>query len=275
MLYGLSLCKRILRKVKVLAKKIFLSILFLCFWNVNTHAVEMTEEFDVAIGVFDAATVRFVYNEKQGNFDIVSEVETANLFQKLYRFLGQYRSVGRFEKNKTLPLKYETFTETSRHLRQKQILYDALGKAYKRISTKDDATHETAIENVPQTADSADLQTVFAELVHQFQKTGSCALKREIYDGKKHYRVVSENKSKARRYSFYTQAMEDMQQCGIFIENLKDNNDNILWDVSADKPIVLWVMHEKSTNLPIIDEITIDSTPLGALKVTPKKMTLK
>ena len=57
--------------------------------------------------------------------------------------------------------------------------------------------------------------------------------------------------------------------CTIYVENLADNNDNILWEVSADKPIKMWVKKDDKTQMPYILEIGIDSTPLGALKVVP------
>ena len=59
------------------------------------------------------------------------------------------------------------------------------------------------------------------------------------------------------------------------MKNLKENNDNILWDVSADKPINLWLGVDKTTGLPLIYEIKIDSTPLGELKVMPSNLDVK
>lgn len=56
---------------------------------------------------------------------------------------------------------------------------------------------------------------------------------------------------------------------------MKDNNDNILWDVSAEKPIWLWIGVDAAADLPYVLEIRIDSTPLGALKVTPKTLEIK
>ena len=46
---------------------------------------------------------------------------------------------------------------------------------------------------------------------------------------------------------------------------MKENNDNILWDITADKPINFWVDGRKEEIL----EIKIDKTPLGEVKVYP------
>lgn len=128
---------------------------------------------------------------------------------------------------------------------------------------------------MPQSADAADLQTVFAGLIGSFRRTKSCALEREVYDGKKHYRVIARDEGTESRYFELPGRTENAYKCSIYIENLKDNNDNILWDVSAEKPIWLWIGVDAAANLPYVLEIGIDSTPLGALKVTPKTLEIK
>ena len=62
---------------------------------------------------------------------------------------------------------------------------------------------------------------------------------------------------------------ENAYKCSFYIENLKENNDNILWDISAQTPINVWFGVDNKDNLPKILEIKIDSTPLGAVQVTP------
>lgn len=115
----------------------------------------------------------------------------------------------------------------------------------------------------------------FAGLIGSFRRTKSCATVREVYDGKKHYRVIARDEGTESRYFELPGRTENAYKCSIYIENLKDNNDNILWDVSAEKPIWLWIGVDAAADLPYVLEIRIDSTPLGALKVTPKTLEIK
>lgn len=237
------------------------------------QAAGFKQEMAVSAGVFDAASVVLDYAETGGRFDISAEVKTENLFGTLYPFSGRYESRGKRLQNGVMPEVYETYAKTRNHVRTKKIFYDKSGVAYKRMSSKDKKEHEVAITDVPKTADAADLQTVFAELIGQYAKTGGCALTREVYDGKKHYRVIVADKGTSRRQ--FAEKEVSAKRCQVYIENLKENNDNILWDVSAEKPINFWVGTIEGTKMPYVLEIGIDSTPLGELKVLPKALEIK
>lgn len=158
----------------------------------TAEAAGFAQEMQVQIGVFDAAEVKLDYEQKEGKYDISAEVRTANLFDALYPFAARYGSRGRVvrsaaEKGNGSDVAaelYQTYTKSRNHIRTKKIFYDAAGKAYKRISTKDKKQNTVAITGVPQSADAADLQTVFAGLIGSFRRTKSCATVREVYDGK-------------------------------------------------------------------------------------------
>ncbi len=247
--------------------------LFLLFFAAgNAYASGFRQEMDVSIGVFDAASVTLNYEENKNGYDIAADVATANLFDTLYPFKGKYRSVGKKLKNGVLPQLYQADMQSRSHKRLKKILYDKSGRAYKRVSAKDGRQNEKAITNISKSADAADLQAVFAEVIMNFQKKQSCALQREIYDGKKHYLAIAADKGSESRYFDFTGKAEPAYKCAFYIKNLKENNDNILWDVSADKPINIWIGQDKKTKMPFLLEIGIDSTPLGALKVVPRTL---
>ncbi len=153
-----------------------------------------------------------------------------------------------------------------------KIFYDRKGQAYQRVSTKDKKVKTAAIQNIPSSADAADLQAVFTAVIENFRRTQKCALTKEVYDGKKHYRVIVTDKGAGNHYSVLSGKMEPAYECAAYIKNLKANNDNILWDVSAEKPIHIWLGWDKNVKMPNLLEINIDSTPLGALKVTPRTL---
>lgn len=253
-----------------MAKKIFLFCLGV-FAMVNTaEALTLNQKMDVSIGVFDAAKIELNYKTDSKNFIINAMVKTANLFNTLYPFKGKYQSKGLFASNKIIPAMYETQTETRNHIRTKKIFYDDNGIAYKRLSTKDKKISEKPIADVPPSVNAADLQSVFADLLNQFLKTQSCDMTREVYDGKKHYNVIVKSNGIEKRYFSWHQREEQAYRCSIYIENLKDNNDNILWELSAERPIKLWIGQDEKTKMPFVLQIVIDSTPLGMLEVTPR-----
>ena len=254
-------------------KKIGLLLLgFTCFCCFDAKAFEFTEKMNVRIGVFDAARVKLGYDKKENEFNIKAEVETANFFGGVYPFLGQYGASGKIVKNEVKPMSYNTKTKSRNHERTKKILYNESAKPYRRISSKDGKINEVDIKNVPNSASSGDLQTVFAEMIEKFNKNRDCSLVKEVYDGKKHYKVIAKNEGVENRWFDYMQKSRNAYKCSMYIENLKENNDNILWDVSAETPIYMWLDVNKEAKMPKILEIRIDSTPLGELQVLPSDL---
>ncbi len=272
--YAYDFKRKKLRKVKGLLKKIVLFVVL--FWAADVWAVGLSQKMEVEIGVFDAAEITLDYAEHNGRYDIQAAVKTANLFNTLYPFIGKYQSVGKVLRGgELLPEEYITSNQTRSHKRRKNVFYDKKGKAYKSVSVKDDKEKIRQITNVPRSADAADLQTVFAELINNFRYAQSCRLTREIYDGKKHYKVIVQDVGQENRLFEGLNRTEKAYRCSIYIENLKNNNDNILWDVSADKPMSVWIGYDKPAKMPYLLEIKIDSTPLGELKVLPKTLEIK
>lgn len=258
-----------------MAKKIFLLLVFFILSVGRAEALSLRQKMDVEIGIFDAARIEFSFQSDKQQFDIATEVKTANLFDTLYPFYGKYNSLGKIKVIRILPEVYQTYTKTRHHIRTKKILYDIKGRGYKRISSKDEKISEAAITNVPISADAADLQSVFADLMNIFWRTQSCQLEREVYDGKKHYKVIVKNDGQEKSYFSWRQKEENAYRCLVYIENLRDNNDNILWEVSADKPIKLWIGQDERTKMLFVLQIVIDSTPLGMLQVTPTMLEIK
>ncbi len=262
-------------------KKVLLAVLLVLYYE-NARAGGFRQEMSVEIGLFDAANVMLQYDEGDDNhYAIRAEVWTANLFHILYPFIGQYESRGirgeaanRRIGGDILPEVYHTYTQSRSHVRTKLIFYDDRGFAYQQISTKDAKKNTVLISNVPSSADTADLQMVFAELLQQFAKNRSCNMRREVYDGKKHYRVVLADEGTDVRYFDWLSRTENSYKCSFYIENLKENNDSILWDVSAERPIFMWIGIQQETGIPYVLEIKIDTTPFGALTVKPKNLVL-
>ena len=250
-----------------MCKKIFLFLCFL-FWAKGGFALSAAQHMAVQIGIFDAAEVDLFYTFGETDFDIKADVVTTNVFDTLYPFRANYEAKGQLIKGDVLPSIYTVYSKTRKHVRTKQIFYDDEGKAYKRISAKDKRVKEMKITGVPPTANAADLQSVFATFILFYKENRSCKMVREVYDGKKHYKIFGEDKGQELRFVPFLQSQIRTQACHIYLKNLKDNEDALL-DASADRPIKLWLASDGKTEFPFVVEIGIDSTPLGALKVTP------
>ena len=149
-------------------KKVLLFGVYFILMISDVQAMGFVQSMNVKIGVFDAASVKLDYSNRGEAYNISAEMSTANFFGKMYPFTAKYMSKGVLLKDDVLPYVYETYTKSRNHVRTKKIFYDEKGKAYKRISTKDEKVNEREINDVPETADSADLQTIFANLIGNF-----------------------------------------------------------------------------------------------------------
>lgn len=246
-----------------------IGLLFLCcFFSFNARAIGFEQNFNVRVGIFDAASVMIAYEQGVDTYEIKAEIKTANFFGGIYPFFGFYKANGKILKSGVLPMIYENKTQSRSNVRTKKIFYQN-GRAYKRISSKNEKVNEVEINNVPKSVSASDMQTVFAEMIKNFNEKRNCEFVREVYDGKKHYKVIGENKGIENRWFSYLNKNQNAYKCSIYIENLRENNDNILWDVSAETPINLWIGVDNRLNMPKILEISIDSTPLGGVQVTP------
>jgi len=257
-----------------LTKKILLFGLMM-FGALSCKADTLEQNFNVGLGIFDAAQAGFVYKETDKSFSINADIYTTNLFDMFYPFSGQYQSKGHFLMNKVVSEIYQTHTKSRNHVRKKKIFYDSYGAPYKRVSIKDEKVNEAAIRNVPESADTADLLSVLVEVINMIRLTQGCELSREIYDDKKHFRVVFKDKGMEKRYFEFTQNMDKGHLCTMHIEHLKNNKDDVLLKIDANNPVKFWFRLDKTTKMPYVMEIRIDSTPLGALKVVPTAVKVK
>ena len=256
-------------------KIVFLLALLVGGFVSRAEAVEYNQSFMVKVGVFDAGVVNLNYNENKNNYLIATELKTDNFFAKIYPFFGRYEAEGLFIKDGVKPIIYRNKTKSRSSTRTKTVFYDNKGVAYKRVSTKDDKKNEKPIINVYENVNAADLQTILAEMFKKVIDERNCELSKEVYDGKKHYRVVAKNEGVENRWFDFMRKNVNAYKCSLFIENLKENNDNILWDVSAETPINLWFDVDVKAKMPKILEIRIDSTPLGEIQVSPSNLWIK
>ncbi len=257
-------------------KKIPFFALFFCLSAFSARAFTLEHDFKVQIGPFDASRTLFRYGLDKDNYLVSSEVKTSGLFDTLYPFRAEYATTGKINgKNlETRSYKYASKSRFSR--RTKELVYNESGQPVYRLSSKNGKEKRVDIEQSAEYKGTTDLQTVFAELARQYNELGFCAARMEVFDGKRRFDVIfedqgRENLSKAEDFPFEGEAAK----CSMYIDKLNSDGDDLLWQLSSDKPIYFWIMKDSASGLPFIAQIKIDDTPLGRLDVKTQKITVK
>ena len=62
----------------------------------------------------------------------------------------------------------------------------------------------------------------------------------------------------------------------MYIQSLdKEDDGDLLWNTTADRPIYFWVLQDGESKLPFLAKIEITSTPLGRLKAYTTEVIIK
>lgn len=245
-------------------KKLFLSAAFLFALSLRANAATLFETFDVRIGFFDAAKVSVAYSLGD-NYAFSSEIQTSGMFDTFYSFKAQYNTFGILQNGAFITKNYHQSTKSSAHLRTKSLIFNEKGILQKRISTKDE--YENAFDVVlPDTMpDAFDIQTVLLMMLSKIQKDDTCALNKTVFNSKKTYHISIEDEGITDYKSKKTPFAGNARKCRAFIHQEKTEKGDLLWQVSAERSIIFYVMQDQKTGLFFIPEVNISSTPLGDL----------
>jgi len=258
-----------MKKITVLA--IFLSLLLPSM----AQAAELEQQLQVQIGPFDAAKVEMRYGLTPQAYAFNSVVETAGVFGRLYHFRAGYETEGTIEESRLKVRDYKYFAESDSHHRTKKLIFDEKGVLQYRLSTKDDVSKKVKI-NLPKTGvDAYDLQTVFAQLVRQFQQNKFCALEKTVFDGKKKYKIVVEDLGQTSLDDANAVFKGPAWKCSLKINRIDGGDGDMLWDTTSERPVILWIMQHQPDGWPFVAKIEINSTPLGELRAYATKVNVK
>ena len=90
----------------------------------------------------------------------------------------------------------------------------------------------------------------------------------QIFDGKRRFDTIFKDEGKeeitANEYSSFGGTAH---KCSMYIDKLLNDGDDLLWELTSEKPIYYWILEDKQSRLPFIARIEIDDTPLGKLQV--------
>jgi len=257
-------------------KKGLLTLLFFISYAASAAALSVTHEFIVHLGLFDASRTNFSYTLTPNHYSVNSLVTTHGIFDSLYPFKAEYLSHGKITSTGIIAQSYKYQSQSRFNTHRKELIYNNKGEPIYRISTKNDKEKKVEIEQAANTIGTTDLQTVIAELALQYNQVNFCAARMEVFDGKKRYDVIFKDEGKdiiaSNQYSPYSGVAA---KCSMYIDKLGEKGDDLLWELTQDRPIYFWIIKDTQTNTPFIARITINNTPLGKLEVYTSNINIK
>jgi len=254
--------------------KFFIScLIFLCIFAIPVNSKMLEQDLNVNIGVFDAAKVKMVYSLENKSYAFSSNVETDGLFGNFYYFSALYSTKGKISNNELITQDYNYISKSSSNIRSKRLVFDNSGKLIERISAKNNKEKKVQIKMPDTKFDANDLQTIFAQLALQLKNNNFCAMEKEVYDGKKTYKISAKDEGKSILNDNDIIYKGETLKCSIIIKRTDSEDDDLLFSATADKTIKFWVAYEQE--MPFIAKIEIDSTPLGKLKAYTTKVNVK
>lgn len=249
-------------------KKFCLISLFLLLFPAQAQAAAVQHNFTIFLGPFNAGKTRFTYTLHPREYSVRSKVETAGIFNTLYPFTAEYATTGKIKGKNLETSSYKYKSQSRFNSRRKELIYDPNGNPVYRISAKNDKVKKVEIEPSPDNKDTTDLQTVIAELALQYNKNKNCNARMQIFDGKRRFDTIFKDEGKeeitANEYSSFGGTAH---KCSMYIDKLLNDGDDLLWELTSEKPIYFWILEDKESHLPFIARIEIENTPLGKLQV--------
>lgn len=257
-------------------KNIVSFLILICLLPTAVFGKTVEHHLNAEIGIFDAARITMSYELKNNTYKFSSVVKTAGMFGKLYLFEALYSSHGFFKNRHAVTRNYSYETKSSSHTRTKQLVFDENGILDYRLSSKDGKPKRVDITLPDTPFDASDLQTVFAMLARQIKEDKFCDMQKIVFDGKKNYKVVIKDEGKEKLSDEDIPYSGDSLKCSLYISSLeKEEDDDLLWNTTADRPIYFWVLEDNQTKLPFLAKIEIKSTPLGKLKAYTTGISIK
>lgn len=239
----------------------------------DARALSVKHDFTAFVGLFNASTAEFEYVLLPHEYAVRSTVRTNGTFNLLYPFEAQYFTGGRIENGRmeTAAYRYESQSRFSK--RSKETVYDRNGQPVYSISTKNGKQKKRKFKISADNKNTTNLQTVLAAIAKHYNEVRFCDSEMRIFDGKKRYNVIfrdegTEELKPNDNSPFFGAAAK----CSMYIDKLGDNGDDLLWQLSSERPVYFWILRDHKTSAPFIARINIKETPLGEMNVYTTKI---
>ncbi len=268
-------CLNLKERIKIM-QKITIFFFTCLFWCYDAAAFTVRHDLFVTVGAFDASKTEFTYTLTPDNYQITSSVTTNGFFDTVYPFKAEYHTSGIIKNDNLTTIDYNYTSRSRFNTRTKKVFYNKAGEPISQSSSKNGKSKQRKFDPSPVKADTFDLQTVLAKLTRQYNTLGFCDSQLVVYDGKRSFKVIFKDEGYVNlppeEHSFYS---GETVKCSLQIDKLLNEDDDTLWEFSANKPIYFWIARDKKTNHPFIAKVQIKSTPLGELNAYTSKITIE
>lgn len=231
----------------------------------NCKAVSVSHTLEVKVGIFDAAKCTMYYSFDDIKYNAESKVETTGIFGGIYPFVGKYTSGGKINGDNLITQTYRYLAKSRFNTRTKELVYDDKGNLLYRLSSKNDKVKKSDISAKKENSGATDLQTVFVMLAKQVAQKGYCASEYPVFDGKKSFKVgfidLGAQKSVEKNQKF----SGDELLCSIYIDNGGQKNDDLLFDNTAEKRVIISLARSEKSGVPFVTQIRVSGSPLGEI----------
>lgn len=242
----------------------------------SASALEVRHNLTAFVGPFNAATAEFTYRLQPATYAVESIIRTNGAFNTLYPFEANYNTGGKIAKDNMLTTDYRYKSQSRFNSRSKQTFYDANGNPLYQISGKNGKNKRRDIKLPADGLPATDLQTVLAIVIKRYNEMRFCAGRMPVFDGKRRFDVIFADEGTetvtANRYSPFA---GPAAKCSMYIDKLQEKGDDLLWQLTSDRPIYFWIMQDPSSRAPFIAKIAVQETPLGKMNVYTTKIEVK
>ena len=228
----------------------------------RAEALEVTQNMQTTIGIFDACEQSLSYNFVGNKYKMQTRLTTTGAFGKIYPFTGTYHASGTYNKDKFKPEDYGYEVQSRSHHRTKRLTYKD-GVPQTRIKSRDGRVlEEPALVELDQLDDSIDLLSLFGVLTEQVVRADTCDLHRYSFNGKKY--SLSDMKTIGHEEIETPYFSGNALKCEYMLEIQKGASAGFL--LNQKMPIYLWILRDPAANAPFIAKVEAEKTPFGKLE---------
>ena len=256
-------------------KKFTIIFLICLIFPSLSKAYTIKHNFFVTVGLFDASKTEFTYSLNKNTYKIASKIMTNGFFNTIYPFEANYITSGTIKNSQMTTIDYNYESKSRTKKRSKKVFYKNGQPIYQHIiQNNKEKTHNFTPSPTP--ADTFDLQTVIAKIIYQFNELNFCDSILIVYDGRRRFDVIIKDEGNenliANKHSFYT---GNAAKCSMHIQKILSDEDDQLWEISSNRPILFWFARDPKNNYPFIAKIYIKNTPLGELTAHTTNITIE
>lgn len=202
-------------------------------------------------------------------------VRTNGTFGFLYPFEANYYTGGSIEGDRLETSAYRYTSQSRFNKRSKVMIYNEDGQPVLPSAAKRQGK-EKEIEATADSKNTTNLQTVLAAIARQYNLVGFCDSRIPIFDGKRRFDAIFRDEGKEEiKANEYSAFAGRAAKCSMYIDKLGAEGDDLLWQLSSDRPIYFWILKDAASGAPFIARVKINETPLGEMNVYTTKIEVK